>query len=133
MVAQCRLMSHVAISSALHLLQGNRLERSIWAKPRSVLFYQGIVPGWNDVDFKANFHVSRTTLAYLVNELQPVLQRQELLRSTISVDQRVTIALWRLGTNMDYRTISHLFGVGVSSVCVIIKCARQLFCLDHNI
>ena len=92
------------------------------------------MPGWNDVDFKANFHVSRTTLAYLVNELQPVLQRQELLRSTISVDQRVTIALWRLGTNMEYQTISHLFGVSVSSVCVIIKCARQLlFCLDHNI
>ena len=56
----------------------------------------------------------------LVYELQPVLQRQEHLRSTISVDQCVAIALWRLGTNVEYWTISHLFGVGLSSVCVIV-------------
>ena len=89
MVAQRRLTSHVATAAALRLLQGNRLERRIWAKPRSASFYQDIVPGWNDADFKVNFRVSRATFVYLVNELQPVLQRQELLRSTIPVDQRV--------------------------------------------
>lgn len=31
-----------------------------------------------------------------------------------------SIALWRMGTNVEYRTISHLFGVGVSSACVIV-------------
>ena len=85
-VAQWRLTSHVAISAALRLLQGNRLKRRVWAKPRSALLYQDIVPGWNDTDFKANFCISRTTFAYLVNELQPDLQRQELLRSTIPLN-----------------------------------------------
>ena len=41
------------------------------------------MPGWNDADFKGNFRVSRATFAYLVNELQPVLRRQEFLRSSI--------------------------------------------------
>ena len=50
-VAQWRLTSHVAILAALRLLQGNRLERRVWAKPRSASFYQDIVPGWNDADF----------------------------------------------------------------------------------
>ena len=85
-VAQWRLTSHVAISVALRLLQGNWLKRRVWEKPRSASPYQDIVPGWNDVDFKANFHASCATFAYLVNELQPVLQRQELLRSTIPLN-----------------------------------------------
>ena len=50
-VAQWRLTSHVAILVALRLLQGNRLERRVWAKPRSASFYQDIVPGWKDADF----------------------------------------------------------------------------------
>ena len=44
-VAQWRLTSHVTISAALRLLQGNRLERIVWVKPRSALLYQDIVPG----------------------------------------------------------------------------------------
>ena len=88
-VAQWCLTSRVAISAALCLLQGNRLKRRAWAKPRSASLYQDIVPGWNDANFKANFRVRRATFAYLVNELQPVLQRQELLRSTIQLNSYI--------------------------------------------
>ena len=88
-VAQWRLTSHVAISAALCLLQGNRLKRRAWAKPRSASLYQDIVPGWNDANFKVNFRVRRYTFAYLVNELQPVLQRQELLRNTIPLNSYI--------------------------------------------
>ena len=120
-VSQWRFTSHIAIAAALRLLLGNQLERRVWAKPRSASFYQDIVPGWNDAYFKANFCLlSHATFAYLVNELQPVMQRQELIRSTIPLDRRVAIALWRLGANVKYRTISHLFGVALSSVCVIV-------------
>ena len=75
MVAQWCLTSHVAIVAALRLLQGNRLEKRIWAKPRSASFYQDIVPGWNDANLKANFCISRATFAYLVNKLQPAEAR----------------------------------------------------------
>ena len=119
-VSQWCLISRVAITAALRLLQGNRLQRRLWVKPRSASFFQDIVPGWNDADFKGNFRISRATFAYLVKELQPFLERQEFLRSSIPVDQRVAIALWRLGTNIEYRSISHLFGVGLSSTCVIV-------------
>ncbi len=76
-VSQWCLISRVAITAALRLLQGNRLQRRLWVKPRSASFFQDIVPGWNDADFKGNFRISRATFAYLVNELQPVLERQE--------------------------------------------------------
>ena len=38
----------------------------------------------------------------------------------ISVEKRIANALWRLGTNVEYRTISHLFGVSISTVCIIV-------------
>ena len=30
------------------------------------------------------------------------------------------MCLWRLGTNVEYRTTSHLFGVGLPTVCVAV-------------
>ena len=77
-VAQWSLTSHVAISVALRLLQGNRLERRVWMKPRSASFYQNMC----QAGMTPKFCVSRANFAYLVNELQPVLQRHELLRNT---------------------------------------------------
>ncbi|KAA8577861.1 hypothetical protein FQN60_001071 [Etheostoma spectabile] len=35
---------------------------------------------------------------------------------SVSVRKRVAIALWKLATGIEYRTISHLFGVGLSTV-----------------
>ena len=32
----------------------------------------------------------------------------------------MAIALWRLGTKVEYLTISHLFGVGISTACNIV-------------
>ena len=42
------------------------------------------------------------------------------MRASVSVETKVAITLWRLGTNVEYRTISHLFGVGISTACGIV-------------
>ena len=42
------------------------------------------------------------------------------MRTAISVEKRMAIALWRLGTNVEYRTISHFLGVGISTACIIV-------------
>ena len=43
------------------------------------------------------------------------------MRRAISVEHRVAITLWRLATNIDLRTLGHLFGVGKSTCCVIVQ------------
>ena len=48
------------------------------------------------------------------------MQHASTMHAAVSVETRVAIALWRLGTNVEYRTISHLFRVGISSACVIV-------------
>ena len=42
------------------------------------------------------------------------------MRKAIPVVKRVAVTLWRLSTNLEYRTIDHLFGISRSTVCVIV-------------
>ena len=44
------------------------------------------------------------------------LQRNHLVRMPLSVEERVAITLWRLGTTIEYQSLGHLFGVGLSNV-----------------
>ena len=41
-------------------------------------------------------------------------------RLPIPVDEQLAVTIWRLATNVEYRTIAALFGIGISTVCEII-------------
>ena len=41
-------------------------------------------------------------------------------RSPISVEERVAVTIWKLATNVEYRTLSALFGLGRSTICTIV-------------
>ena len=57
----------------------------------------------------------------MCTELTPYLQYQDThLRKTVSVKKRVAITLWTLASSAEYRTVSHLFGVGRSTVCEVV-------------
>ena len=77
------------------LLEGSRLNRQLWVRPRSSSFYQDTVQGWSEAEFKGNFHVSRSTFAYLVSELRSTLEKQDFLCSPTPVDHRIATTLWR--------------------------------------
>ena len=42
------------------------------------------------------------------------------MRRPVSVEKRVAITLWRMATNVEYRTLAHMFGVGRSTVGKIV-------------
>ena len=93
-----------------------------------------ITSGWDDNEWKRNFRISRPTFLYLCNQLRVKLQRTHRTRVPIAVETKVAIALWRLGTNVEYRTISHLLGVGISTACCIVYkvCQEIVHCLLHT-
>ena len=98
-------------------------DRALWTKQRSTYWWDFIV---NDTfsrdDWLENFRMSRETFVYLCDQLRPTLARSDTtFRKAISVEHRVAIAVWRLATNVEYRTIGHLFGVSRSSVCMIVN------------
>ena len=43
------------------------------------------------------------------------------LRRVITVERRVAVNLWCLATSREYRTFSHLFGIGRSTVCDFVQ------------
>ena len=115
---QEKLLAAAALRSS-RAVDAVTVERHSWARARMTSFFPDIGRSWSDKEFKRNFRVSRDTFEYLCSELQPVLGKRYVVRKPILVQQRVAMTLWRLGTNVEYRTIGHLFGVGLSSVCAI--------------
>ena len=97
--------------------------RNLWMHERSSAWWERIVNQcFEGRDWWENFRMSRDTFLYLCEELKPAIERQDsVLRRAIPVQQRVAIALWKLATNSEYRSIGHLFGVSRSSVCLIVK------------
>ena len=112
--------SFVALFLLLRPYQAAVSRRSLWRRPRHRSFLSDIAGGWTDAEWKRNFRVNRSTFVIICRELRGRLIRSSTVRPSLSVEQRVAISLWRLGTNVEYRTISHLFGVGISTVCVVL-------------
>ena len=64
--------------------------------------------------------MTKHTFNYIIGELRPHIQKEDTqMRRSIPPDQRIAITLWKLATNIDYRTLAELFGVGKSTVCTI--------------
>ena len=91
----------------------------VWIRNRCQAFTD-ITASWDDLKWKINFRVNRAAFRYLCTSLSANLQRSTVVCVPISVEKRIANALWRLGTNVEYRTISHLFGVSISTVCIIV-------------
>lgn len=69
--------------------------------------------------------MSQESFVFLCNRLGPKLKKQNSsYRHCVPLQKRVAVALWRLATNADYRSIGHLFGVSQTTVC---RCV-QTFC-----
>ena len=55
-------------------------------------------------------------------------------RSPVSVEERVAVTIWKLATNVEYRTLSSLFGLGRSTVSKIVVeiCCAILHIYSHS-
>jgi len=84
-----------------------------------------IVPSFTHTQWVENFRMSEETYVYLCNKLRPAMEKQDTpFRVCIPFKKRVAIALWKLATGSEYRSIGHLFGVSKTTVC---RCVQD-FC-----
>ncbi|KAK7896821.1 hypothetical protein WMY93_022146 [Mugilogobius chulae] len=96
------------------------LQRSVWTYQRPGNWWQYVHHNWTDREWQANFRMRQATFYSLCNILRPWLTRQNTkYRLAVPVEVRVGVCIWRLATNLEYRSISHLFGVGLSTCCRI--------------
>ena len=96
-------------------LVARRRSPVVWAHPRCHYWWDTIVPDFTSVQFMQNFRVSRESFDYICSRVQHVIGRMDTnYRLCVPNQKRVAIAIWKLATGSEYRTISHLFG------CVIV-------------
>ena len=91
--------------------------------PRSKNWWQAMQAGaFGNNWWKENLRLSQSTFNIICTELRFFISRRDtVLRDCISVEERVAITIWKLATNIEYRTLSELFGIGKSTVCEIVN------------
>lgn len=120
-----RLKSRRRMMMAL-LEQCSLQKRALWMLDRASQWWDTIVPGFTETMWLENFRMSEATFTYLCNKLRPAMQRRNTsFRNCVPLRKRVAIALWKLATGSEYRSISQLFGVSTTTVwrCVKDLCA----------
>ena len=103
-------------------LYKNKVNRSIWIKPRRQGYWDAAKRGdFGEEWWHENLRMSKRTFVQLCGELQPYLQRNVTnWRMPLPLDVQAAVTIWRLATNIEYRTIAALFGLGISTVCEVV-------------
>ena len=50
-----------------------------------------------------------------------IVKRDTRFRKAVPLQQRVAVTLWKLATNVEYRTLAQLMGIGRSTACEIVN------------
>ena len=105
----------------VHLLNSSS-SRTCWCIHRSKQWWLAASSGlFGPLWWRDNLRMTYETFSMLVNQLRPYICKQDTkFRLAVTVEERVAITVWRLATNAEYRTLSALFGVGMSTICTIV-------------
>ncbi|XP_062519984.1 uncharacterized protein LOC134195007 [Corticium candelabrum] len=94
--------------------------RTLWIKPRESRWWDRMRAEASDTDWRENFRMSRGTFMSLCNDIRHLITKKSThLRVPISPEKRLALTLYRLAGSEYYRTVSNLFGVGVSTASTI--------------
>ncbi|XP_059585406.1 uncharacterized protein LOC102577222 isoform X1 [Alligator mississippiensis] len=110
-------MMHVAIAA-----QSPCVDRRFWSKGTDSAWWDyAVLQTWDDQQWLQSFRMRKQTFVELCEELAPALQRQSTqFRDPIPVQKRVAVALWKLATTDCYRSVGAQFGVGKSTVGLVV-------------
>mgnify|MGYP001857147172 CR=1 FL=1 len=94
-----------------------------WPSLRGADWWERVVlKEFGPQDWLDKFRMSRETFFYICNRLRPGLAPHSAhFHPTLPLEKRVAVALWHLATNVEYQTLSPLFGVGPSTVQTCVR------------
>ena len=88
-------------------------------------WWETVCNNYSDARFKKTFRVTRATFLYILSRIRHRLERQTVTEEPISPELRLALCLYRLGRGDYYYTIAEMSGLGVSSVCTIVREVSQ--------
>ena len=80
---------------------------------------------YSEARFKKTFRVTRGTFLYILSRIRQQLERQTVTEDPIYPELRLAICLYRLGRGDYFYTIAEMTGLGVSTVCTIVREVSQ--------
>ncbi|XP_050811119.1 RING finger protein 141 isoform X1 [Gopherus flavomarginatus] len=98
------------------------VECLFWAWETSIEWWDHIVMEvWDDEQWLQNFWMRKATFMGLCAGLAPTLWRKDTrLRAALPVEKRMAIAIWKLATPDSCRSVANQFGVGKSTVGIVL-------------
>ncbi len=97
------------------------VQKNVWLQSRSQDWRDSYVRGFMDTEFIKISAWEGKRLKCICQRFSLSISRQDThLRRPISVSKRVGVGLYWLATGSCYSTISNLFGIGKSTVCLIV-------------
>lgn len=113
-----------ALALGTRLLHLHGLERRVWRRdrPHGEVFWSNVLANFDDEQWVDHFRMSRSTFEFLLALVEEKLRRKSTRwRKALEPRRRLAIVLWWYATPSEYRTISCLFGVGLSTVCTLVR------------
>ncbi|CAM5106179.1 unnamed protein product [Eretmochelys imbricata] len=101
------------------------VECCFWARETSTEWWDHIVMQvWDDEQWLQNFQMRKATFAHTLR------RKDTRLRAALTVEKWVAIAIWKLATPDSYRLVANQFGVGKSTVgIVLMQVCRDINCI----
>ncbi|XP_050802650.1 uncharacterized protein LOC127047838 [Gopherus flavomarginatus] len=98
------------------------VERRFWAQETSTEWWDHIVMEvWDDEQWLQNFRMRKATFMGLCAELALNLRRKDTrLGAALPVEKQVAILIWKLATPDSYRSVGNQFGVGKSTIGIVL-------------
>jgi hypothetical protein len=94
--------------------------RTTWVKTRISDIWEDVETTWTPIDWIENVRMSQQTFMNICDMIRPHIEKAlTKFRPAIPVEKRVMIALWKLATNIEFRSLAMLFNVGRSTACII--------------
>lgn len=110
-----------AVAVCTRLLQ---MSRRMWTRqrPDGDVFWANVLANFDDEQWVDHFRMSRSTFEFIFGVVEAKLRRKSTrLRKALEPRRRLAIVLWWYATPSEYRSISSLFGVGLSTVCSLVR------------
>lgn len=110
----------------LRMLQllGSANVRSVWRKqrPQGSVFWSEITNVFGDNEWLKHFRMTRSTFDFIFAHVEPFLRRSGTNRG-LPLEPRLKLAvtLWWYANPCEYRSISSIFGIGISTVFLAVR------------
>lgn len=125
-MVHCRAFAELA---AEYLVRNEARNGRIRAHMRNRDFFAILMEHRTERCFKSRLRINKQTFRVLCDELRILLERENTVMCTaLSVEERVAICLYFLGSTSEYRAVADLFGVGESTVCETVHEVCRAIC-----